>query len=83
VALEPAKACIQGLEADDAVGDVGTALADKPRKLGGRVGTVAGVAPTRDLAGVPKGDIEPAQVDQEAQVLDVRLAVVAIVVVPP
>jgi hypothetical protein len=41
------------------------------------------MAPTRDLAGVLERDIEPAKLDQQPQMLDVRFAVVAIVVVPP
>ena len=34
------------------------------------------------LPGVAERDVEPAQLDQQAQVLDVGLAVLAIVVVP-
>ena len=81
--LEPAKARIQSLESSDPIRDVGPPLDDEPRQLGSGVGAVAGMAPTRDLAGVPERDIEPAKLDQQPQMLDVRFAIVAIVVVPP
>ena len=82
MAFEPAKPSVEGLESGDPLRDLGPPFADEPRQLGGRVGAVAGVAPARDPAGVVERDVEPAEVDQQAQVLDVRLAVVAIVVVP-
>ena len=58
-------------------------LADQPRELFCGVGAVAGMAPARDLACVTEWDIEAAKLDQEAQMFDVRLAVLAVVVVPP
>lgn len=80
--FEPTKPGVKSLEPGDPIGDVGTAFADEPRQLGGRVGAMARVTPARDPAGVPERNVESAKVDQQAQVLDVRLAVLAIVVVP-
>ena len=50
VPLEPGESSIEGLESGDPIGDVGAALADEPRQLGGRVGAVAGMAPACDPA---------------------------------
>ena len=44
---------------------------------------VAGMTPARDLRGVVERHVEPAQVDQEPQVLDIRLAVLAVGVLAP
>ena len=41
------------------------------------------MAPTRDLARITERNVEPTQVDQETQVFDVGLAVLAIGVVSP
>ena len=44
---------------------------------------VAGMTPARDLRRVVERHVEPAQVDQEPQVLDIRLAVLAVGVLAP
>jgi hypothetical protein len=64
VAFEPAKAGIQSLESGHPSRDVGPALGDEPGQLGRGVGAMAGMTPTRDLAGVPERDVEPAKLDQ-------------------
>jgi hypothetical protein len=76
--LESREASVEGLKPRDPVGDLGAALGEEPRQLGGGVGAVSGVAPARDPAGISEGKVEPAEVDQQAQVLDVLLAVVAV-----
>ena len=70
--FEPAKASIESLESSDPIRDVGPPLGDESRQLGGGVGAVAGMTPTRDLAGVPERDVEPAKLDQQPQMLNVR-----------
>jgi hypothetical protein len=82
VSLEPRQARVEGLETGDTIGDVGATRLDKVWKLGGGVRAMPGVAPARDLAGIPERDVEPTEVDQEAQMLDVRLAILAIGIVP-
>ena len=83
MAFEPAKASIESLESSDPIRDVGAPIGDEPRQLGGGVGAVAGMTPTRDLAGIPERDVEPAKLDQQPQMLNVRSCVVAVVVIPP
>ena len=80
MAFEPMKPGVEGLESGDPIRDVGTPLADESG-AGGRVGAMTRMAPARDPASVGQRDVEPSKVDPEAQVLDVGLAVVAIVVV--
>jgi hypothetical protein len=79
--LEVRQSRIQGSETRDPVGDVRPSLPDESGQLRRAVGTVPGVAPAGDLAGVPERHVEPAKVDQQPQMLDVRVAVVAVGVV--
>ena len=55
--------------------------ADERRQLVGRLGAVTGVTPAGDARGGVERDVEPAEVDEQAQVLDVVRVVVAVVVV--
>ena len=79
--LEPREGGVERLEAGDTVRDDRPAIRDQPRQLARRLGAVARVAPRRDLRRVVERDVEAAEVDQQPQVLDVGLAVVAVVVV--
>ena len=73
---------VKGLQADDAVSDVGPTLPDQARQFGGQFRAMSGVAPARDPGGVLKRDVETAQIDDQAQVIDIRSPVFAIGVVP-
>ena len=81
--LQPGQPRVEDVEAGDPVGDVGTAFADEARQFGGRLGAVSRVAPAGDPGGILERDIEPAQVDEQAQVLDILLTVVAVGVLAP
>ena len=82
VAEESRQPGVQGLQPRDALGDLGSPSIDQARQLGGRVPAVPGVAPARDPGGILERDVEPPQVDDQAQVLDVRRSVLAVGVVP-
>ena len=62
---------VEGLQSGDPVGDLGAPLLDQARQFGGRVRAVSGVAPARDPGGILERHIEPAQVDDQAQMLDI------------
>jgi hypothetical protein len=78
---EPSQSDIQRVESGDAISDLDATLPDHARQFGGRIRTVTGVAPTRDPGRLVERQIKPAQVDDQAQVLDVRRAVLTVGVV--
>ncbi len=80
--LERLKAGVKTMESGDSLRDVRAPLADESRKLGGRVGAVTRMAPARDLGRVSERDVEPAKLDQQAKMLGISLAILAVVVVP-
>lgn len=77
------QSCVESLQPCDPVGNFGAALLDQVGQGGGRVHAMPGVAPARDPGGILEGHIETAQVDDQAQVLDISLAVFPIRVVAP
>ena len=77
---KPGESRVEILEAGDPVGDLGPSLGDEPWQLFGCGRAMSGVAPARDLARIAERHVEPTEVDQQTQVLDVGLAVLAIVV---
>jgi hypothetical protein len=77
------ESCVQCLQPRDPVGNVGAPFLDQAGQGGGRVHAMPRVAPTRDPGSILEWQIEAAQVDDQAQVLDVSLAVFAIRVSPP
>ena len=82
MSLERLKARVKTLESGDSIRDVDAPLADESWKLGGRVGAMTRMAPAGDLGRVSERDVEPAKLDQQAKMLDISLAVLAVVVVP-
>lgn len=82
VPLESRDASVEGLKPKDPVGDFGTALGKEARQLGGGVFAMSRMAPARDPAGIAERKVEPAEVEQKAQMPDILFAVVAVGVVP-
>ena len=78
---EASQARVERLQSRDPLGDVGTPFVNQPRKLRGRVRTVTGVAPACDPSGILERNVEATEINEKSQVLDVRLAIVAVVVV--
>jgi hypothetical protein len=74
---------VEVLQSPDPIGDLCAPLLDHARQLRGRVRTVPGVAPARDLRRVLEREIEAAKVDDQAKVLDVRWTVLPIGIVAP
>jgi hypothetical protein len=81
VTLQASQPNVEGLQASNTVNNVGSALSDQARQFGGRLGAVSGVTPARDPGGILERDIQPTQIYEQAQVLDIRLAVLAVGVV--
>ena len=78
VPLERREPVVERAQARDPLVDRGPARRDQGRQGGVRVEAVARVAPGRDLRRVRGGDVEAAQVDQQAKVLDVLGRVLAV-----
>ena len=78
VSLQVSQPRVQLGKAGDAIRDRGSAHRDQGRKGRARVRAVAGVAPRRDPRRVLERHVQPTQVDQQAQVLHVRLGVLAV-----
>lgn len=81
MALQACQPRIKGLQAGDPICDVGPAFSDEARQFRCRLGAVPRMAPARDPGGILERDIEPTQIDEQAQVLDICLAVLAVGVV--
>jgi hypothetical protein len=77
------KSGVQDLEARDPVGDLGPPSLDHAGQFGSRISAVPGVAPARNPSGILQGQIEAAKVDDQAQVLHIDWAIVAVRVVTP
>ena len=80
---ERGEASVECLQACDLDFDLGATFADDAGQFGRHVRAVSGVTPAGDPRGIVERNVEPAQVDQQAQMFDVRLAVLAIGVVSP
>lgn len=80
--LEPDERGVKSLQAGNPVGNDRPPFGDQPRRLAGGIRAVARVTPRRDLGGVLQRQVEPSEIDQEAQVFGVGLAVLAVVVLP-
>ena len=63
---------VERLEPGNPFGDLGTSLADQAGQLDRRVCAMTGVVPAADPGDILERDVEPPQVDQQAQVLEVR-----------
>jgi hypothetical protein len=81
MAAERSQTRVECLKARDPVGDLGPPLVDDPWQFGSHIDAVSGMTPARDPRGILERDVEPTQVDQQTQMLDVRFAVLAIGVV--
>jgi hypothetical protein len=80
VALQVGQPSVEGAQAGNSVGDVGAPAGDDLGQADRRLVAVPGMAPRSDSGGVVERNLETAQVDQEAQVLDVGVGVLAVVV---
>jgi hypothetical protein len=81
VAGERRQLVVEGTQAGEPASDIGTALGDERGQLGGRLRAVAGMTPARDPGRIRQGHIQPPELDEQPQVLDILLVVLAICVV--
>jgi hypothetical protein len=81
VALQPGQPRVERLQSGNSVRDVRPAFFDQARQFGGRLRAVSRVAPAGDPRGILERNIQPAQIDDQAQVLDIRLGVLTVGVV--
>src|SRR5262245_31155499 len=81
MAGQPGEAPIEGAEPSDPLGDLGPSLLDQFWQLRGRLAAMARMAPAGDPGRVVEREVKPAQLDQQSQVLDRGLVVLAVVVV--
>jgi hypothetical protein len=77
------RSCVEGLQPGDPIGDCRAALLDHARELRCGVCAVPGVAPPGHAGGIFERDVEAAQVDDQAQVLDIRRPIFAVRVLSP
>jgi len=83
VTLEIGQVLVEDPQARDPVRDLGSPPRDERRQRPVGLGAVAGVAPGGDPSRIVERDLEAPEVDQEPKVLEIRLCVLAVVVLAP